>query len=130
MIQVYWGDEEETYVVWHFSPCWTVDDHARAMDINLAFVTSKPYTVDIIADLTITIPTPEMLKIGERALRQSPDNLGLMVFIIKSRVWMGILDTLDSMGALKPIGRRYKFVRDMDAAVKVLEKRRATSINE
>jgi len=32
MIQVYWGDEEETYVVWHISPRWIVDDHARACE--------------------------------------------------------------------------------------------------
>jgi len=118
MIEVTWGDVDKTFVIWQFGARWTRDDFNEALEKSIAMIESHPYTVNVLVDMSITVPIPDIINIAVHGIQQTPDNIGQVVVVIKNRVWASLYQTVQE---LAPVKREYKFVRDIEAAHKVLE---------
>ena len=51
MIQVDWGNAEETFLVMRFSKVWTTEEYEAAILLARKYILSKLYTVDVIVDM-------------------------------------------------------------------------------
>lgn len=118
MIKITWGDDDKTFVIWQFGARWTRDDFNEALEKSIAMIGSRPHTVNALVDMSITAPIPDIINIAVHGIQQTPENLGQVVVVIKNRMWASLYQTVQE---LAPVKREYKFVRDMEAAHKVLE---------
>lgn len=123
MIQVAWGDQDETLMVWRFlSERWPTDAFYEAVQRSNLMISSKTYTVDALVDLrrTIVIPT-NLFSMVMASTRTRPTNVGMMVVVTPHSAWHAIYNGFSKTRVLEGV----RLAASIDEAYCILEQERA-----
>lgn len=88
-ISITWYDETQRCLIWRFNYTWTYNEYMQAVRHSNALISQKPYSVDVICDLSnYTTTANNVLSMARQGLQQRPPNLGHVVIITQSRFWL------------------------------------------
>jgi len=99
MIDVDWGDAEETILVWTFEDGWTAQDFMDAFKLSEEFVAQKltPSIIHVLLDVQHTVHLPkDMFTLGRYAINRASDVgfKGLVTIINPTTLWHRFYDAL------------------------------------
>jgi hypothetical protein len=122
MIDVDWGDVDETILVWTFEDGWTAQDFMDAFTTSEEFVEEKttPSIVHALLDVQHTVHLPnDMFTLGRYAINRA-SNLefkGLITIINPTMLWVRFYDALK---VTAPHAFDVRFAQDADEAYKMM----------
>jgi hypothetical protein len=122
MIDVDWGDANETLLIWTFSNDWTAQEFLNAFTLCEEFVASRSNrsVVHILLDTQHTTHLPkDMFKLGRHAIKRCIDirQKGLIIIIDSSTVWVQMYDFLMRRGSNS---LHIHFAKDTDKAYQIM----------
>ena len=122
MIEVDWGDANETILVWTFSHGWTAQDFTDAFVLSEKYVASKvtPSIVHILIDVQHTAHLPkDMFTLGRYAINRANNRglKGLIAIINPTALWQRFYDVLK---ITVPHSLDIRFAKDADEAYQMM----------
>lgn len=92
MIEVDWGNVDETLIIWTFYKHWTADDFIHAFDVseNMIMKKAKREPIHFMLDIqhTAHLP-PDMFTLGRYGIKRATiaNQKGLLIIINASQLW-------------------------------------------
>ena len=95
MIQVKWHDSDEKILYWHISGRSTLSEFENAVMLSYDMVSSKPYIVDVINDLTdVSGLSFNILRMTWLASTNRASNTGVAVVVGPTNIWKELWETM------------------------------------
>lgn len=122
MIDVDWGDANETILVWTFEDSWTAQDFMSAFKLSEEFVAEKltPSIIHILLDVQHTIHLPkDMFTLGRYAINRASHVgfKGVITIINPTTLWLRFYDALK---ITVPHALNIQFAKDADEAYQIM----------
>lgn len=123
MIDLDWGNADETILVWTFSDGWTAKDLVNAIASSKRMIASRSHRriVHVLMDIQHSQDMPDdMLTLGRYAIKEAIDSghKGMIIIINPSPLWnhmVGVLKSLISNSI------QIEFANDADEAYEILQ---------
>jgi len=130
MIEIDWGNFDETILIWAFHKNWTANDFIDAIGTSTALIHQRTTqgTVHILLDIQHTQHLPSnMFAIGRKAIQRSmqSNHRGLIVVINQSELWNRLYDVLEQM---IPNTLNICFAKDADEAYKLIREAQSLGV--
>jgi hypothetical protein len=123
-IVVNWDNPDKTAIRWDFEGKWNWEQFIDAYILSDRMVASVEHTVDIISNLDRSAMLPEgALKGYENVLRNTSDNIGVIVLISASRFLNVMVSAFNNIPHRKTAGSNFAFAKTMSEARAILRAR-------
>lgn len=118
-MEIGWINFEETVIAFNFRGKWTAEDFYLALDEIRELLREKPYSVQLVIDVSYSItPPPNLMTLLRMAFKTLPSNIEQAVIISKSKFWVRVFQILEEAN-LVPFA--LQFVNNADDAYLLLD---------
>ena len=118
-IEVYWDDPAKTIIWGKFTGRWSWEEFNSAIENVADQMNTVDHRVDIIADMQEggAVPIGSSITTARNAMRQYPDNWGIIVIVASNRFVQILINTFSSV---TEFGDRTYAVNDIESARKLI----------
>jgi len=123
-IVVNWDNPDKTVIRWDFEGKWNWEQFIDAYILSDRMLASVEHTVDIISNLDRSAMLPEgALKGYENVLRNTSENIGVIVLISASRFLNVMVSAFNNIPHRRTAGGNFAFAKTMSEARAILRAR-------